>query len=236
MSASGSASSRTATTTSSRGRPGASAPSSIGSSLPSRSGATSRTRATSSSRSSGSGCRANAILHVAQSLFHDHVPAKALGLTTVWIDRRHDRPGTGRRRQPRRRPTRRSPIWPRSPRRPPATGARPRSRRLRLRGARATRTGTGALLTTRSDTLPITSRSIPRRPWVPTTMRSTDSATAASTIASPGSPSQMRQRIGTPSRCPRSTIRWAAASRLGPDLVDALSIADTRQPLAARDR
>jgi 2-haloacid dehalogenase len=35
------------------------------------------------------------ILHVAQSLFHDHVPAKALGLTTVWIDRRHDRPGTG---------------------------------------------------------------------------------------------------------------------------------------------
>jgi 2-haloacid dehalogenase len=35
------------------------------------------------------------ILHVAQSLFHDHVPAKQLGLTTVWIDRRHDRPGTG---------------------------------------------------------------------------------------------------------------------------------------------
>lgn len=27
------------------------------------------------------------ILHVAQSLFHDHVPAKALGLTTAWIDR-----------------------------------------------------------------------------------------------------------------------------------------------------
>jgi 2-haloacid dehalogenase len=35
------------------------------------------------------------IVHVAQSLFHDHVPAKRLGLTTVWIDRRHDRPGTG---------------------------------------------------------------------------------------------------------------------------------------------
>jgi 2-haloacid dehalogenase len=35
------------------------------------------------------------ILHVAQSLFHDHVPAKALGLTTVWVDRRHDRPGSG---------------------------------------------------------------------------------------------------------------------------------------------
>jgi len=36
-----------------------------------------------------------AILHVAQSLYHDHAPAKRLGLTTVWIDRRHDRPGAG---------------------------------------------------------------------------------------------------------------------------------------------
>ena len=35
------------------------------------------------------------ILHVAQSLFHDHVTAKALGMTTVWIDRRHGRPGSG---------------------------------------------------------------------------------------------------------------------------------------------
>jgi len=35
------------------------------------------------------------ILHVAQSLFHDHVTAKALGLTTVWIDRRHGRTGSG---------------------------------------------------------------------------------------------------------------------------------------------
>jgi 2-haloacid dehalogenase len=35
------------------------------------------------------------ILHVAQSLFHDHVPAKALGMTTVWIDRRGDAAGTG---------------------------------------------------------------------------------------------------------------------------------------------
>jgi 2-haloacid dehalogenase len=34
-------------------------------------------------------------LHVAQSLFHDHVPAQAFGLTTAWIDRRHDRPGFG---------------------------------------------------------------------------------------------------------------------------------------------
>jgi 2-haloacid dehalogenase len=35
------------------------------------------------------------ILHVAQSLFHDHVPAQRLGLTTVWINRRGDRPGSG---------------------------------------------------------------------------------------------------------------------------------------------
>ena len=33
------------------------------------------------------------ILHVAQSLFHDHVTAKRLGLTTVWIDRRAGREG-----------------------------------------------------------------------------------------------------------------------------------------------
>jgi 2-haloacid dehalogenase len=35
------------------------------------------------------------ILHVAQSLFHDHVPAKRLGLSTVWVNRRHDRRGGG---------------------------------------------------------------------------------------------------------------------------------------------
>jgi 2-haloacid dehalogenase len=35
------------------------------------------------------------ILHVAQSLFHDHVPARRLGLSTAWINRRHDRPGSG---------------------------------------------------------------------------------------------------------------------------------------------
>src|SRR5688572_23621809 len=35
------------------------------------------------------------ILHVAQSLFHDHAPAKRLGLTSVWIDRRGGRAGSG---------------------------------------------------------------------------------------------------------------------------------------------
>jgi len=35
------------------------------------------------------------LLHVAQSLFHDHGPAQRLGLPSVWIDRRHDRDGTG---------------------------------------------------------------------------------------------------------------------------------------------
>ena len=35
------------------------------------------------------------ILHVAQSLFHDHVTAKQLGMTSVWIDRRHGREGSG---------------------------------------------------------------------------------------------------------------------------------------------
>lgn len=35
------------------------------------------------------------LLHVAQSLFHDHVPAQATGLATVWINRRHATPGWG---------------------------------------------------------------------------------------------------------------------------------------------
>jgi 2-haloacid dehalogenase len=35
------------------------------------------------------------ILHVAQSLFHDHEPAQRLGFRSVWIDRRHDRAGAG---------------------------------------------------------------------------------------------------------------------------------------------
>jgi 2-haloacid dehalogenase len=35
------------------------------------------------------------VLHVAQSLYHDHVPAKRMGLKTAWIDRRQDRRGFG---------------------------------------------------------------------------------------------------------------------------------------------
>ena len=35
------------------------------------------------------------VLHVAQSLFHDISPAREVGLTSVWINRRHDRPGFG---------------------------------------------------------------------------------------------------------------------------------------------
>jgi 2-haloacid dehalogenase len=35
------------------------------------------------------------LLHVAQSLFHDHVPAQQAGLPTVWINRRHASLGWG---------------------------------------------------------------------------------------------------------------------------------------------
>ena len=35
------------------------------------------------------------ILHTAQSLFHDHVPAKEFGLASAWIDRRHEQAGWG---------------------------------------------------------------------------------------------------------------------------------------------
>jgi len=41
------------------------------------------------------GLPTNRILHVAQSLFHDHVPAKRLGLSTVWVNRRGNRPSSG---------------------------------------------------------------------------------------------------------------------------------------------
>lgn len=37
----------------------------------------------------------NDILHVAESLYHDHVPAKTIGLDSVWINRRHSKPGSG---------------------------------------------------------------------------------------------------------------------------------------------
>ena len=36
-----------------------------------------------------------AVLHTAQSLFHDHAPARAVGLASAWIDRRHDQASWG---------------------------------------------------------------------------------------------------------------------------------------------
>lgn len=41
------------------------------------------------------GLPADRILHVAQSLYHDIAPARAAGLSTVWIDRRAGRSGAG---------------------------------------------------------------------------------------------------------------------------------------------
>ncbi|HUI18277.1 MAG TPA: haloacid dehalogenase type II [Alphaproteobacteria bacterium] len=35
------------------------------------------------------------VLHAAQSIFHDIVPAKSLGLATLWVNRRKGRPGWG---------------------------------------------------------------------------------------------------------------------------------------------
>ncbi|MDV6012508.1 HAD-IA family hydrolase [Haloechinothrix sp. LS1_15] len=40
------------------------------------------------------------LLHVAQSLFHDHAPARAAGLPSAWINRRHEAPGWGATPQP----------------------------------------------------------------------------------------------------------------------------------------
>jgi 2-haloalkanoic acid dehalogenase type II len=44
------------------------------------------------------------ILHTAESLFHDHVMAKAFGLTNCWIYRRHDQDGFGATMDPGERP------------------------------------------------------------------------------------------------------------------------------------
>jgi 2-haloacid dehalogenase len=41
------------------------------------------------------GVERHRILHVAQSLFHDHEPAKALGMRTAWIKRRAGKAGWG---------------------------------------------------------------------------------------------------------------------------------------------
>lgn len=41
------------------------------------------------------GARRERVLHVAQSLVHDHVPARALGLHSVWINRRAGKTGHG---------------------------------------------------------------------------------------------------------------------------------------------
>jgi 2-haloalkanoic acid dehalogenase type II len=46
------------------------------------------------------GVERDRILHVAQSLFHDHQPAKQLGLTTVWVNRRAGQQGWGATRAP----------------------------------------------------------------------------------------------------------------------------------------
>jgi 2-haloacid dehalogenase len=35
------------------------------------------------------------ILHVAQSIYHDVIPAKSLGISTVWVNRPSPRPGAG---------------------------------------------------------------------------------------------------------------------------------------------
>lgn len=37
----------------------------------------------------------NRLLHAAQSVFHDVVPARSLGISTVWVNRRSARPGVG---------------------------------------------------------------------------------------------------------------------------------------------
>jgi 2-haloacid dehalogenase len=46
-------------------------------------------------RAKADGIAKGDLLHVAQSLFHDHAPANRMGIASAWIDRRHDKPGGG---------------------------------------------------------------------------------------------------------------------------------------------
>jgi 2-haloacid dehalogenase len=46
-------------------------------------------------RLAADGFQKSDVLHVAQSLFHDHAPANAIGLASAWIDRRHGSAGWG---------------------------------------------------------------------------------------------------------------------------------------------
>ena len=79
------------------------------------------------------GIERDELLHVAQSLFHDHAPAARFGLTSVWIDRRHDRPGTRCHARPR---------WRGAVRGAVRVDGRPRRRRGGcLRDGRLTRAG-----------------------------------------------------------------------------------------------
>ena len=41
------------------------------------------------------GIEKQAILHTAESMFHDHGPANAHGLASCWVFRRHDQEGFG---------------------------------------------------------------------------------------------------------------------------------------------
>jgi 2-haloacid dehalogenase len=41
------------------------------------------------------GVAAGQVLHVAQSIYHDVIPAKSLGISTVWVNRPSPRPGAG---------------------------------------------------------------------------------------------------------------------------------------------
>lgn len=46
-------------------------------------------------RLAAEGVSADQVLHVAQSLFHDIAPAKALGLAAIWVNRRRGKAGAG---------------------------------------------------------------------------------------------------------------------------------------------
>jgi 2-haloalkanoic acid dehalogenase type II len=53
----------------------------------------------------GMGIEKSDILHTAESMFHDHAPANAIGLANCWIHRRHEKEGFGATMKPEAMPT-----------------------------------------------------------------------------------------------------------------------------------
>ena len=156
------------------------------------------------------------ILHVAQSLFHDHVTAKRLGLSTVWVDRRSGRSGlAARRRRPQATPDLTVPdMATLAALAVPGVSGDGAGRRPAARAARSRRRSSGAAASW-------TSGSTPSRPPTATAPPATSRATPGACAWSPSTTgtaccSSASGATRPAGRCWRSRPARSTASRTGP--------------------